>query len=205
MARKVFFSFHFNRDCWRAGQIRNSNLLSEEDRYGFVDGSEWEKIEKEGDEAIKRWINDQLRYTSVTVVLIGAETAERDWVDYEIRQSWSRGNALLGVFIHNVKDQNGKIDVSGPNPLNNIKLKDGKSLSDIFKTYDWVNNNGRENLGRWIEEAFRIKEADKNGGEISESAETAKTEAVFTNFNSGNDEKGFTPRSPWCDDNANIR
>lgn len=205
MARKVFFSFHFKRDAWRAGQVRNSNLLSKEDRYGFIDGSDWEKLEREGEEAIMRWINDQLKYTSVTVVLIGTETAERDWVDYEIRQSWDRGNALLGVFIHNVEDENKKTDIKGPNPLDNVRFKDGKKLSDIFKTYDWVNDEGRENLGEWVEEAFKIREAGQDGGELANSAETPKTEAVFTNFHSGGDDRGFTPRSPWRDDNTNIK
>jgi hypothetical protein len=50
------------------------------------------------------WIDDQLQSTSVTVVLIGQETASRKYVNYEIEQSHSRGNGLLGVRIHNMKD-----------------------------------------------------------------------------------------------------
>jgi hypothetical protein len=157
MSRKVFFSFHFKRDAWRAGQVRNSDLLADEDEYGVIDSVAWEKIEREGDEAIKRWINDQLKYTSSTVVLVGAQTAERDWVDYEIRKSWERGNALLAVRIHNVKDQNRETDVAGPNPLDSIRLADGKSLSSICKTYDWVTNDGRNNLGTWVEDAFQAR------------------------------------------------
>lgn len=202
MARKVFYSFHFKRDAWRAGQVRNSNLLADEDEYGVIDSSEWEKIEKEGEEAIKRWINDQLQYTSVTVVLIGAETAERDWVDYEIRQSWNRGNGLVGVKIHNVKDQNGETDVMGPNPLDNIKLTDGTPLSVICKTYDWVADNGRENLGKWVEEAFKNKE-DRGNDEVlkPDEGQDSKTEATFASYKSNNS-KGFAPRSPWSGDNV---
>jgi hypothetical protein len=159
MSRKVFFSFHFKRDAWRAGQIRNSDLLADEDEYGVIDSVEWEKLEREGDEAIKRWINDQLKHTSVTVVLIGAQTAERDWVDYEIRRSWERGNALVGLRVHNVKDQDRKTDIAGSNPLDHIRLKDGKALSSIFKTYDWVTDDGRTNLGEWVEEAFQTRAA----------------------------------------------
>lgn len=199
MARKVFYSFHFKRDAWRAGQVRNSNLLADEDEYGVIDGSEWEKIEKEGDEAIKRWINDQLNYTSVTVVLIGAETAERDWVNYEIRQSWARGNGLLGVRIHNVKDQNSRADIPGFNPLDNIKLANRTPLSAICKTYDWVTDNGRDNLGKWVEEAFEDKEKRGNDEtlELDDENQNSRTEATFANFKS-NDGGGFTPRSPWC-------
>jgi hypothetical protein len=168
MARKVFFSFHFKRDAWRAGQVRNSNLLADEDEYGFFDSAEWEKIEREGDAAIERWINDQLKYTSVTVVLIGAETSERDWVDHEIRKSWERGNGIVGVRIHNVKDQDGKTDVAGPNPLDNIHLADGTPLSRICTTYDWVTDDGRSNLGTWIESAFQARAAYSGEKELSE-------------------------------------
>ena len=78
MARKTFFSFHYERDSWRAGQVRNSNVIAAEDEYGFIDGVDWESIKRQGDDAIKRWIKDQLKNTSVTAVLIGKETAERE-------------------------------------------------------------------------------------------------------------------------------
>ncbi|SRR5258706_1039517 len=159
MSRRVFFSFHFKKDAWRAGQIRNSNLLADDERYGFIDNAEWEKIEREGDVAIKRWIDGQLNKTSVTVILIGADTAERDWVDYEIRKSWERGNALVGVRIHRVKDQHGQEDIAGPNPLDKVKLKDGTPLSSLCKTYDWVSDDGRANLGKWVEDARKARDA----------------------------------------------
>jgi len=159
MARKVFYSFHFKRDVWRAGQIRNSRVVADEDEYGVIDAAAWEKIELEGDEAIKRWINEQLQYTSVTGVLIGSETAERDWVDYEIRRSWERGNGLVGIRIHNLKNQDRETDMPGRNPLDGVYLADGKPLSSICKTYDWATDDGSTNLGKWVEEAFQIRDA----------------------------------------------
>jgi len=158
MARKVFYSFHFKRDAWRAAQVRNSNVIADEDEFGVIDSVAWEQIERQGDEAIKRWINDQLKFTSVTVVLIGAQTAERDWVDYEIRQSWKRGNALLGLRIHGIKNQDTETDIPGANPFASIRLADGTSLSSIIRVYDWVADNGRANLGTWVESAFEARE-----------------------------------------------
>src|ERR1039458_2564764 len=108
MARKVFFSFHFGKDSQRAAQVRNADMLADEDEYGVIDAVDWEKLEREGSESIKRWILSQLEGTSVTVVLIGAETADRPWVRYEIRKSWERGNALVGLKIHNVKNLKGE-------------------------------------------------------------------------------------------------
>jgi hypothetical protein len=158
MARKTFFSFHYERDAWRAANVRNSGVLSDDEESGFIDAVDWEKIEREGDAAIKRWIQDQLKGTTATVVLIGAETSTRDWVLYEIRESWKRGNAVLGVRIHGIKDQDGKTDSSGANPLDVVKLDDGTALSTVCRTYDWVADKGREHLGEWIEAAVAARE-----------------------------------------------
>ena len=116
MARKTFFSFHYERDAWRAANVRNSGVLSNDDEYGFIDAADWEKIEREGDAAIKRWIQDQLKNTTVTAVLIGAETASREWVRYEIRESWKRGNAIVGVRISGIKDRMAKPTTSASIP-----------------------------------------------------------------------------------------
>ena len=72
MARKVFFSFHYERDVWRAGQIRNSWVTKpNRETAGFWDSASWEEVKKKGEDAIHRWIDNQLNGTSVTVVLIG--------------------------------------------------------------------------------------------------------------------------------------
>jgi len=170
MARKVFFSFHYERDAWRAGQVRNSNLLSEEEKYGFIDAVDWESIERQGQKAIERWISGQLKDTTVSVVLIGAETADRPWVRYEIVESWNRGNGIVGIWIQNIKDQDSQTDVKGRNPLDEIKLSDGTPLSSVCKTYDWVLNDGRNNLGKWVEEAFKVRGSTTGSKSLLRSA-----------------------------------
>jgi hypothetical protein len=159
MAKKVFFSFHYGRDAVRAGQVRNSNVIQNRniETSDFIDKAAWEQVKKGGETEIKRWINDQLNGTSVTVVLIGAETASRDWVKYEIDQSIAKKNGLVGVYIHKCPLFDGSVDGKGVNPFEELYLShtDGskKYLSELYKTYDWVNDSGRENLGSWIEEA----------------------------------------------------
>ena len=159
MARKVFFSFHYERDILRVGQVRNSGITkSKYDEEGFIDAASWESLKKEGDEAIKRWINTQLDGTSVTVVLIGAETASREWVQYEIKQSYSKGNGMVGIYIHNVKSLLGYTDTKGSNPFASLYITENgqkKYLSDIYNTYDWVNDKGYDNFSGWVEEAAR--------------------------------------------------
>jgi hypothetical protein len=103
MARRVFFSFHHDRDVWRANQVRNSNVVAGADVAGFFDHSEYEEAKKTGDAGISRMILKHLKDTTVTVVLIGTETANRPWVKFEIAESVKRMNGLLGVRIHHLK------------------------------------------------------------------------------------------------------
>lgn len=154
MARHTFFSFHYERDVWRAGQVRNSWVTQERVASGFFDKAAWEEVKKKGDAAIKAWIDAQLKGTSVTVVLIGAETATRDYVNYEITQSWAKNNGLLGVYIHNLKDSAQKTDAKGANPFNQWTFKRNGVVVSI-PTYDWVSDNGYANLGSWIETAAK--------------------------------------------------
>lgn len=158
MARRVFFSFHYERDVWRAGQVRNSWVTKDREDAGFWDSAAWEEVKKKGNDAIEKWIDDQLKGTSVTVVLIGAETSSRPYVGYEIKQSYNKGNGLLGIHIHNMKDSNSKTDTKGTNPFDSWYIeKDGKKIyfNTLYPTYDWVNDNGRENMGDWIEAAAK--------------------------------------------------
>jgi hypothetical protein len=159
MARRVFFSFHYERDIWRSSIVRNS-WMTQKDREeaGFWDASLWEESQRKGDDAIKRMILNGLENTSVTAVLVGAETSQRRWVLYEIEQSLKRGNGLLGVRIHGIKDRDQRTDWRGPNPLDEMSIPYGifnQSLSNIYRTYDWVDDNGYVNFGQWVEGAYK--------------------------------------------------
>lgn len=77
MARRVFFSFHYQRDIWRVNQIRNVPEVVGTAAAGFAGASLWEEAKKKGDETIKRMIREALKNTSVTVVCIGQKTAGR--------------------------------------------------------------------------------------------------------------------------------
>lgn len=142
MARKVFFSFHYSRDAWRVGQVRNCNVISQLEKSPFYDKAEWESIKRQGDQAVRNWIDAQLKGTSVTVVLVGKETASRKWVKYEIEKSVELGKGLIGIDISKIKDRYGETDDTGTNPL-----------PAGYPLYLWNKNNGAENLGKWIDKA----------------------------------------------------
>jgi hypothetical protein len=205
MERRVFFSFHYERDAWRAGQVRNCNLLRTEDEYGFIDSVDWESLKRQGDEAVKRWIDSQMKYTSVSVVLIGAETAERRWVRHEIVRSWNRGNGIVGVRIHNIKNHERMTDAAGANPLDHFKLPDGTLLSSVCKTCDWVLSDGRNNLGTWVEDAFQARAKYGAKDEIVAVEEVSVPAGAAKLFRGASASAGFTPKSPWCADSDNGR
>ena len=160
MARRVFFSFHYEGDIWRANCVRKSWVTQDgREAAGFWDASLWEKTKKEGDDAIKKMIEIGLNNTSVTAVLIGTETASREWVKYEIQKSYIRGNGLIGVHIYRICDQNGWSSSKGENPLDILGVTVNgkwKPLSNRYKTYDWIVDDGYNNFKNWVEEAAKI-------------------------------------------------
>ena len=125
---------------------------------GIIDHAEFEKVQRQGDVAIKRWIDSQLLGTTVTIVLIGAETLNRPYVQYEILKSRERGNAIIGVFINNIKDLYGNTTSACSQYTIIGHERDGASVwfDDVADgIYDYVNDNGYSNLDSWVEKAVR--------------------------------------------------
>lgn len=156
MSRKVFFSFHYGRDSWRAAQVRNCGITKEKNARGYIDAAAWEEVKKKGDKAVKDWIDSQLKGTSVTAVLIGKETSERKYVQYEIKQSYKKGNGIIGIYIHDLESQNKEVDSQGKNPFEICMIdRYGKEmpLPNRYKVYNWTKDDGYNNFSKWIEAA----------------------------------------------------
>lgn len=143
MARRVFFSFEYEHDVWRAMVVRNSWVAQGREAAGFQDAADFEAVERQGDAGIKRWIRNQLYGTSVTVVLVGSNTCSSRWVRYEIKQSEERGNGLLGIDISKIKNRNG------------YTSNRCGTLPQGYPFYLWNNHDGYNNMGDWIEAAAR--------------------------------------------------
>lgn len=196
MARRTFFSFHYQADVWRAMNVRNCWVAkpTEERADGFWDSSVFEVSKRQSADALKRFLRDGLENTSVTCVLAGTHTYARRWVRYEIVRSVIRGNGILTVFIHGIRNREGQATTMGPDPLDFIGVyradndrkvyfcehSDGKwikyedytlaipenelwfeapktntvvKLSSHYLAYDFTRQNGRDNIGGWIETA----------------------------------------------------
>jgi hypothetical protein len=115
VARRVFFSFHYDRDVRRIQQVRNAWVVRERgDAQPFYDGADFEQVKRRAG-GIEKWIDEQLKGCSVTAVLFGAETYSRPWVKYEIEQSYKNRMGILAIDIHNVRDPLHGTDSQGRN------------------------------------------------------------------------------------------
>lgn len=194
MARRTFFSFHYKPDVWRAWNVRNTWVVKPDEQVdrGFFDSSVFEAFQRKGDESLKAFLREGIDNSSVTCVLTGTDTWRRRWVRYEIARSVLKGNGMLTVHIHGVKNGDGQAAAKGADPLaqmgvyntsNAIFLAEWKnskwvkyedytlpiSEGDLWfagptsttvvqfsthcMSYDFTEQDGRKNIGGWIETA----------------------------------------------------
>ena len=158
---RVFFSFHYERDAGRVARIREHPSLP-------LICNDWESMKMNSGYAIERWIDGQMEAAACTVVLIGGETATRDWIRYEIEKSWNDGKGLFGVYIHEIPDEDGRDSIRGANPFDNVMVG-GCALSRVVQLYDphhaerlnacdYISHN----IEQWIDEAIQIRNSGLN-------------------------------------------
>lgn len=125
-------------------QIRNIPNITGSAAAGFQDASLWESS-KAKPETIRRMIRDGLQNTSVTVVFVTYGTKNRDYINYEINQSLSRGNGLVAIQIHHLNDPN--------NDDNRVGSIPSQITANGFKAYKYTNSAA---LAKCIEEAAQL-------------------------------------------------
>ena len=158
--RRVFFSFHYNLDNWRASQVRN---------IGRVEGNrpasdnDWETVTRAGDKAIERWIDEQMHGKSCLVVLVGAKTAGRKWIKYEIKKAWEAGKGVVGIYVNKLKDADGNTAEKGKNPFDSFTVK-GVPMTRLVKCHTPSGSSSRaayedilENIEDWIDDAVKSR------------------------------------------------
>lgn len=164
MARRAFYSFHYQPDHWRASQVRNMGVI---EGNAPVSDNDWESITKGGDERIKKWISEQMSGKSCVIVLVGQNTANRKWINYEIVNGWNDKKGIVGVRIHGLKNSSGHQTVAGSNPFDYVTFSEsGKTLSSVVKLYNPPATSSTEvyayiadHLEDWVEQAISIREA----------------------------------------------
>lgn len=98
---------------------------------------------------------------SCVAVLVGSETASRQWVKYEIEKAWSDKKGLFGIYIHNLKCPRKGVGQKGANPFEQYKLGE-KDFSSVVKCYQPnvfdAYNDIKNNIDKWVEEAISIRQ-----------------------------------------------
>lgn len=155
MARKIFYSFHFDNDVMRVQQVRNMGVV---EGNTPVSPNNWEEVKRKGNAAIEKWIDDNMFGKSCVIVLIGVDTHKRPWVNYEIKKAWKDGKGLFGIFIHNLTCPNNGKSSKGKNPFDAINFTlGGKAV--VPKVYDPKSsdayNDIATNLSNWVEAAIK--------------------------------------------------
>jgi hypothetical protein len=133
-----------------------------------VSDNDWETVTKGGDPAIEKWIAGQMSGKSCAVVLIGAATAGRKWINYEIAKAWNDEKGVLGIYIHKLKDSDSNQSSKGANPFDSVTFrKTGAKLSSVVKAYDPPYSDSTEvyayikkNLSDWVDAAISIRNAN---------------------------------------------
>ena len=106
-----------------------------------------------------------MKYRSCAVVLVGENTANRKWINYEIIKSWNERMGVVGIYIYGLKNSEGYVSKKGNNPFDYIGYGDtGKKLSKIVKCYNPIGENSQErydwiskNISDVVEESIRIR------------------------------------------------
>jgi len=138
MARYVFFSFAYDDvKNFKVNVVRHSWLLNHSEET-FTDGSIWEKEKTKGATTIMHLIDRGMNKTSVTAVLIGEETANRRWVNYEIVKSFVKGNGILGININRIRGKHQAISARGLNPLDRLAFQVSEN-GKIIRFYELIN------------------------------------------------------------------
>ena len=158
--RKVFFSFHYKPDNWRASQVRN---IGKVEGNSPVSDNDWETITKSGNKAIEKWIDEQMYGKSCVVVLVGTNTAGRKWIKHEIKKALDSGKGLVGMYVNKLKDANEKTATKGRNPFSDFSVN-GTPLTQLVKCHTPSGSNSKaayndisEKIETWIEDAIESR------------------------------------------------
>ena len=157
--RQVFFSSEYNNDALRSSQVRNMRKL---DNSSTFSDNDWEEVKEKTDAKIREWIDNQMAKRSCLVVLIGATTSGRKWINYEIEKAYELNKGIVGIYIHGLKDKNGNQTTKGSNPFYNILIgKNKERLSKYVECYEsfhltstYVYDDIKNNIEQLIEDAI---------------------------------------------------
>ncbi len=109
--RKIFVSYHHSNDQWYYNEF--SRIFS--DTYEVVQDSSLDRgIDSDVPDYVMRRIRDNyITGTSSTIVLCGAQTPQRKYVDWEIKATLDKCHGLIGINLPSSMSNNNGVVVPG--------------------------------------------------------------------------------------------
>ena len=162
MARHVFYALHHEADHSRIVGLLQSHAVE-----GNLTPSQaqWAKLKRGGDFATRRWVEEQLKGRSCTVVLIGKDTATQPLVHYAVNRSRQLKMGLLGIHIHGLNDEHGRPGEKGENVFDHPECGLG-SISGKIPVFDPPGTDSQmvyryivDNIAQWADEAAALSRA----------------------------------------------
>ena len=144
----VFLSYHYDSDNKIARQI--TEIINTDTINIFTVIREDEK--EKDDDIVKNWVDEKIKGTRITILLISKETLDRKYVSYELEKSLSQRNSIIPILIDSEENafDDEKIDLI-------IQKLDTELLGMKLKLRKWYQENGKENILRWLNEELEEK------------------------------------------------
>jgi hypothetical protein len=155
MARRTFFSFHYKPDVSRAWVVKNSQIVKDREDAGFLDSSAFEEAQRKDPDSLRRFLRKEMEGSSVVCALVGAETARRRWVRFEIMQGIWDERGIFGIRIHTIADLNQKTTTAGPNPFDllGVYVAEKKMYfaerASVSDKWTYTTDFGKQMLPKW--------------------------------------------------------
>lgn len=141
---KVFISYHYKSDNKIAKEITTTINMDRTNLFTVVQ----EPLKSKDSESIKSWVDEEIKRTKFTILLISKETLDRRYVSYEIEKSIENGNTIIPILIDSEE--------------NNFKDEEVKSIYQKLpkqvnkKIRKWIHDDGKNNIVNWLNEMLSI-------------------------------------------------
>lgn len=141
---KVFISYHYQCDNKVAKEITN---IVNKDRTNLFTVLQ-EQIKKNDPESIKRWVDEEIKKTRFTILLISRETFEREYVAYELTRSRENGNTIIPILIDNEENAFSEEDIE--------TLLKKLPRTNCKRIRKWIKDCGKDNVLQWLNDALGV-------------------------------------------------
>ena len=154
--RKILLCYQ-PKDSFRATKIKKMKNFEQSVVFAEED---WPTVANHSETEIQEWVDQQVEDSDCLVVLIGEETAKKQWMNYSIKRAYELNKGIVGIFVHRLLDEEGDPSERGDDPFHYLDLN-GIKFSRFIQRFEskhvterYVYHDIRRNLPQLIERAL---------------------------------------------------